>query len=180
MLIIGIGHKKHSGKDTLAEFIAEELDRCSIIVPHSILRFADQLKIEVTNVCRVPLFELEENKDVFRPMLQWWGTEFRRKYQGNDNYWVEKLAKRIEKSEHKSAVYLVTDVRFPNEFEWVKSKGGKLIKIERPGTSTDNHASETALDGYTGWDMIVQNDGSKEQLLHKAKGIVNSLIIPNL
>jgi phosphomevalonate kinase len=182
MLIIGLGYKKHSGKDTLAEMISEELNRHSIIIPHAIVHFADELKREVCKVCGIKETQLAKDKDTFRTILQWWGTEFRRKYGNNDNYWVEKMAARLDSiwSENKPVI-LIPDTRFTNECKWIKDRGGKLIHINRPGLqSIDTHPSEVELDNFTGWDMSVLNDGSKEQLLQKAKGIVNSLIIPNL
>lgn len=45
--------------------------------------------------------------------------------------------------------WIITDVRFPNEFEAIKSKGGIMIRVNRTGMiSEDTHESETALDYY--------------------------------
>lgn len=176
MLIIGIGYKKNSGKDTLAECIVKEIQDAFI------LHFADLLKEEVAEACDVTIEEINANKDIFRPILQWWGTEFRRKYQDNDNYWIgatEDFLRGPFCSDPK--VIIIPDTRFHNEADWIKSKGGKLIKIVRSGfMSSDNHSSETALEFYDKWDMVVTNNGTKEELLQVARGIINSLIMPNL
>jgi hypothetical protein len=179
MMIVGIGYKKHSGKDTLGKFLYEEILKHYVISFPCITHFADHLKEELAQACGVLTEEINGNKDLFRPALQWWGTEFRRKFGKNDNYWVDKMGTYLHGLD--SRLVIIPDVRFPNEAEWIKRKGGKLIKITRPElNSIDTHASEIAMDNFSGWDMEVINDGSKEQLLHKAKGIINSLIIPSL
>src|SRR5271166_895605 len=62
-----------------------------------------------------------------RALLQWWGTEFRRSV--NPDYWIEKLQEVIEKD--KPEVALVADVRFLNEFSWLKSVG-EVVRVDRP------------------------------------------------
>jgi hypothetical protein len=182
MLIIGIGYKKFSGKDTLASMIQEEMghDVCGII------HFADALKREVSAATGVSVEDINKNKDQFRPILQWWGNEFRRQFlPGVNDYWVDKVRETVDASiaiGTSLKVIIVPDLRYPNEADWIKARGGKLIKISRPSIeSIDLHLSEIAMNTYIGdWDMLIFNEGSKEELLHKARGIINSLIIPNL
>jgi NAD-dependent SIR2 family protein deacetylase len=182
MLIIGIGYKKFSGKDTLASMIQEEMghDVCGII------HFADALKREVSAATGVSVEDINKNKDQFRPILQWWGTEFRRQFlPGVNDYWVDKVRETIDASiaiGTSLKVVLVPDTRFPNEADWIKARGGKLIKIERPSIeSIDLHQSEIAMNSYKReWDMLIVNEGPREGLIHVARSIINSLIIPNL
>lgn len=70
-------------------------------------------------------------------------------------------------------------MRFPNEAEAIKAKGGILIRIEGDpqkqqgdGTRDDSHPSETALDNYDGFDFIIQNTGSLDAL----KGAVQLML----
>ena len=45
--------------------------------------------------------------------------------------------------------WIITDVRFPNEAQAVKDKGGIIIRVDRPGVSPINdHPSEIGLDGW--------------------------------
>ena len=77
--------------------------------------------------------------------------------------------------------WIVTDIRFPNEVEAIKSRGGIVIRVNRPDEVTlgggDNlyeHPSETLLDGYQDFDYIIENDGDISDLVRKVKelGIV--------
>ena len=88
--------------------------------------------------------------------------------------------------------WIITDNRFPNETKRVKKEGGLTIKIERdfnlrhPGYNNLEevkqkdielykqltHFSETALDDYTDWDHIIQNNGSLEDLIESVKQIM--------
>lgn len=70
--------------------------------------------------------------------------------------------------------WIITDVRFPNEAEAVKERGGKLIKVIR-NNNTGDHPSETALDNYDSWDFIVPNTGTLDDLLYQAEYIVDTL-----
>ena len=73
--------------------------------------------------------------------------------------------------------WIVTDVRFPNEAEAIKDRGGILIRINRPQyldnglvIRKDEHLSETALDDYDGFDYVINNDtNSVQDLVDKVK-----------
>lgn len=84
--------------------------------------------------------------------------------------------------------WVITDVRFPNEAEAIKRKGGIVLRIERPystvagGGNPANfnkeqfHASETALDDYKGFSHIIQNDGSVEELMEKLRETLKIIV----
>ena len=89
--------------------------------------------------------------------------------------------------------WIITDNRFPNEVKAVKRKNGLTLRIERDfnlrfpdyqsleEVNTKNidlynqltHFSETALDNYTEFDYIIQNNGT---ILDLIKNIENILI----
>jgi hypothetical protein len=78
------------------------------------------------------------------------------------------------KEEENNLIYpswCITDMRFPNEKEAVKEKGGITIKVVRPGTVIGNHPSETALDDAE-FDYEIINDGTIEDLIEKVKEIL--------
>ena len=72
---------------------------------------------------------------------------------------------------------ILTDVRFPNEAEAVKSNGGILIKVVNEnitsGTSESSHASESFTDAIE-CDYVVNNEGiSIMQLTEEVDRIIN-------
>jgi len=74
--------------------------------------------------------------------------------------------------------WIITDMRFPNEMDAVKERGGITIRVVRPGrTLTGTHPSEIALDGFIMHYEII-NDGSIEDLVEKVrKTLINENII---
>lgn len=90
----------------------------------------------------------------YRQFLQILGTEAGRD-KIHTNIWVNALMSGYQPDMN----WIITDVRFPNEAESVKANGGLLVRVER-NSLTGNHPSETALDGYSDWDFIIQNHGT--------------------
>lgn len=68
--------------------------------------------------------------------------------------------------------WIISDVRFPNEFKAIKDRGGIIIRIQREENETkEAHISETALDLFQ-FDYIVKNYGTIEDLINEAKVFV--------
>jgi len=79
--------------------------------------------------------------------------------------------------------WIISDVRFPNEVQAIKDRGGLLIKVQRHckecnglgyhkmdcGIGRLEHESETALDNYKDWDIVLNNTGSVEDLIEQIK-----------
>lgn len=167
-MLIGIGHKKRTGKDQYAKYLAEQLLHHGVGTT-DIFHFADALKEEVADVCRVSLDFIEANKQKFRPMLQWWGTDFRRDLCGDNYYWIKQTEEKFLNSPANHVI--VSDVRFENEARAIKKWGGVLIKIQRETGDIDPHPSETELDGFKDWDFVITNEGSLLDLLNKANAM---------
>lgn len=90
----------------------------------------------------------------YRWILQRWGTEYRRGQ--SPTYWVDRADEAI--AGRGRTVF--TDCRFPNEAEFVRSKGGALWHIFRPGLEGANaHASNQQLAFKTGEDLYIRNGG---------------------
>ena len=132
-----------------------------------------------------------------RLLLQLLGTQCGREII-HPNLWVNALFADYEGKEdkskrkyehianHKNVIYpswLVTDVRFPNEAKAIKDRGGLIIRVNRDSgqalidkgihipkwNCTEEHSSETSLDNYDGFDHVIDNNGSIEELVEKVK-----------
>lgn len=133
-------------------------------------------------------FELnEEGNDGFttasmtyREFLQKLGTEAIRNGLHSET-WVNALfadyipkKSKNEEEEYESRLpnWIITDLRFPNEFDAVKKRDGFTIRVSRgaPDYSTYGrpavplHPSETALDDHT-FDYVLHNSGTIEDLV---------------
>jgi len=155
-ILIGLlGHKQH-GKDSVFAALRQIEPTAQRIA------FADPLYEEVADACNVTVEFIKAHKEVFRPMMQWWGTEFRRGIGGNDDYWIDRAkdALRIVLN----PVIVFTDVRFPNEAKMIKERQGVLWRVVRPGMPVqDGHPSETVMKDYP-VDRVIPNDGTLNRL----------------
>jgi len=180
MALLSISGFSGVGKDTVAGIIQElQPDK-----QWQIKKFSGKLKEMASLLTNIPVdrFEDQEFKQnstvriytglwhkleiegttvvTVRQFLQHLGTECVRDLLGKD-VWVDALLKDYDKTKHN---WIITDCRFPNEFEGIQDKGGYTIKVTRKGINAINaHPSETALDGYD-FDGYVDNLGDMEDL----------------
>ena len=162
VMLIGISGKKRSGKDTVGAMVVEWLNEHGFDAAQ--VAFADQLKDEVAEATGVNRRMQEMDKERWRPILQWWGVEFRRHYFGQD-YWVSKMTQKLLAMDEDVAV--VTDVRFRDEAEFIRDSGGFVVRVERETGLQDGHSSETDLDGYSEFQATLSNDGTLDDLEEK-------------
>lgn len=110
-----------------------------------------------------------------RDLLQRMGTEVGREQFG-PHFWVDMAFKTINESEHD--LWVLSDVRFPNEYNAVVDNDGFVFRINRPGCGpANNHVSETALDGH-GWHAIIDNNGGLSDLRLHVEKVLKTLSIP--
>ena len=108
---------------------------------------------------------LLDEKMTYRDLLQMVGNSFR---DINPNIWVNSLFCDY----NDSSSWIITDVRFPNEFVSVRDRGGLNIRIERKTKSVDNDITETALDSYGKFDYVIKNNSSLPKLVEKVREIL--------
>ena len=180
-MIIGLGYKARSGKDTVAGILQTY---CGF----QPVAFADSLKLACKEVFGFTYDQLhgalKDSEDPYwsqvtgqglspRKILQLVGTEAFRKIIHPD-IWIYSLKKRVE--ELKNPNIVITDMRFFNEVEAVKKWGGYAIKIDRPGLPLVNqHVSEIELDAYYKWDYVLENDSTYDHLEIKVKELYRKL-----
>lgn len=112
-----------------------------------------------------------------RQALQVWGTGIRRKQ--NPDHWVNLAKTAIQEKLKKGYFVYITDGRFTNEFEVIKSLNGvsivlnsteptRINRIEkrdgiRPSADALNHASEQDWKTYQDFDIVIDNDQQSEE-----------------
>lgn len=176
--IIGLSGKARSGKDYLAK---------NVIVPLGFLplALADHFKVDAVVKRGAPIHEVffGEKSPRTRRLLQLLGTEKGRNKMGED-VWCKHLEVWIARlSSQGVRRFVITDVRFPNEVDWIHSLGGKVYRVTGRGGITPrkpktwwekvkalfglwndpaSHPSETALDGFIGFDRVIDNSPENE------------------
>lgn len=189
--IIGICGPKYSGKDTAAATLARAHK-------YQMVAFASFLK----DACRA-IFMLShdqlhgDKKEVVderwgvspRQILQRVGTDlFREQLHkvlpelnlgADKSLWCRCMRMWIDTFKTPQRI-VITDVRFKDEEELVRSLGGKILRIERaarPG-SGDTHASEVEQTQIVA-DYTIHNDGTLQDLAREVTRVAN-LVSPSL
>lgn len=148
-LVIGVGHKSRHGKDQAARFIIDAYPDVDI----QRFGFADALKA----YCRVELGMTSKDG----ALLQKVGVARRNV---DTDVWVRALYHTL--AERRPEVAIITDMRFPNEVAMVHEMGGYAVKVERRLSDgrlfrtqdrDPDHSSETALDGFDGFNAVIDN-----------------------
>lgn len=131
--LIEAGWERRAFADTLREFLYAVNPVIPIKgKPYRLARLVDAYGWEAVKVAH----------DEVRELLQRLGTDAGRKILG-ENVWVTATLAGITQPT------VVTDVRFPNEADAVRARGGLVVRVLREGTGPVNgHVSETALDDY--------------------------------
>ncbi len=171
--IVGLAGKIGSGKDYVAKHTFKPLG-------FKQWAFAWPLKIAV--LAENPEFTWNQvfvtKPSTVRTRLQLRGTEEGRNKYGED-VWVRATDAYLTLLHEEWGIndFVLTDVRFPNEAEYIKSQAGLLIKVHAPvrqleaekGLKLEHtlHASETALDGYEDWDIVYNNDPESTRLANE-------------
>jgi hypothetical protein len=184
--IVGLTGFAGAGKDTAAGYLAEALQARGKRV--EIMSFAEPLRAMLRGL-GVPNQYMTERQlkelDVpgfnasYRHMAQTLGTEWGRQCMGG-NIWLRHLEMRIGQACAGRQVnfVFVTDVRFPNEANWVREQRGSLVHIDRPGLQrVREHVSERAA---LPWDHWLANDTDLGGLRSRCGHTSNALLSDSL
>lgn len=166
-MIIGLNGYAKSGKDEVAKAIK------SLHPMWEIKKFAGKLKDIASILTGVPAESFEDQSFKMRHLLGWdmtardllqkIGTEGIRESVHQDA-WVNALFVDY----YKHAKWVITDVRFPNEAQAIKDRGGFVVRVNRPGVGpVNNHPSETAMDDWD-FDDVIENNGTLQELKIKS------------
>ena len=182
-LIIAISGRLGSGKDLVAEIIKKRSN-----LEFKQTAFAKKLKEIVALLASVPYETTltQEGKNIYikeydktiGEMLQLVGTNAMRD-NFDKNVWINACMLEMKNI---PGNYVITDCRFDNEADAIKNAGGIVIRVNRPinpvaeASGRDlTHASETGLDNYSGFDYIINNTGTLEDLYHQVDSVLSMI-----
>ncbi len=198
MRLIGLTGHAGAGKDTAADLISEVCDAYKMAFAAT-LRFEVAWHFQ----CSGELFTDRSRKDtdtealalsrcdveafrVFaagprfaagaspRAIMQKWG-DFRRAC--DPDYFLTNVRETVRwyqgTARRQPEAIVITDVRFPNEADMVRSHGGQIWRITRPGIGPVNgHASERT--DLLQADLELANDGSVDALRRKISDVMST------
>lgn len=122
------------------------------------------LRLELTNT----------KYESLRDLMQIFGTDFCRVLIDNE-IWIKITKMQIKKGE----LIIIPDVRFLEEFNFIKEMGGFMMQINRDLDNQDNHISESSIIDDSHFDFIVENSKSIS-ILQDEIILWHSLRFPNI
>ena len=176
-LLIGLVGPAGSGKDTATQMLHDQW--LAEHTPGAALAFADPIRsmaVALMKSASVPhptryatdraLKEtaIPELGTSYRHVTQTLGTEWGQQCMGR-GFWISLLENRMAGLMTKGFDrFVITDVRFETEANWVRAMGGLIWRIERPGaTPVREHVSELGMTQIRA-DRVILNDGNLEDL----------------
>jgi hypothetical protein len=179
-MIIGLTGYARSGKDSVAKILVDNYG-------FNRLAFADKVRgllleldpiledgHHLRSIVKEYGWEIAKAKPEVRRLLQTLGFSARKLF--GKNFWIHNCLDEIAPANYYIHNFVVTDVRFTNEAEAIKEKGGQLWRVNRPGVKAINdHISESELDNYP-VDCIFVNYTSIEDLELSVKTRMQGLL----
>ena len=183
-ILLGLTGRAGSGKDTAADHLCRHFGfvRASFAEP---IKTMLEAMLEHAGVDHAHLYEPSKKNTPIpqlrgataRQMMQTLGTEWGRECMG-PHWWLHLLDRHLGISAgtpvHDRIV--ITDVRFPNEGEWLHQHGGHVLRLVRHHAAPVRaHASEQQIDLLPA-DFAIHNDGPTLCGLHALlDGLADSL-----
>lgn len=102
-----------------------------------------------------------QNKDDYRPLLQWLGGYFVTKI--SPTIWYDELFRRIDLHETRRDLIIVSGVRYLNDATLIKEHGGRIVAITRPGNPDKTDVTESERAKIPA-DITIANNGTLPDL----------------
>lgn len=177
--IIALTGPKGSGKDTVGQLIADMIPNAQTIA------FADPIKQVI-----VDIFKLDgiSDYDLFKRTVVDYKLDYVPKHLAgrhivreigmlmrnyDDKQFNNYIRTCVESDTDK--VWIVTDLRFDNEYTFLRSMGAKIIKITRPTYTYDGHITEREFNDSL-VDHTLMNDGSLDYLRIRTEIVLKNIM----
>lgn len=200
MIKVAIMGKQNSGKNTLANLIQAETERQfhhsdATLWTTKLMAFADPIKEmgmamfpgsdrqgwygpSRLRSSIIPNAYKNEQPLTYRQVLLDLGKQGR---EYNENLWVENLATRFYELARQTMppnLVVITDVRFPNEFDYLISKQFHMVRLYRPfGNNNSQEVSEVSQDILNDeqFHSVLYNSGTLDDLRQRVSEMIADL-----
>lgn len=182
--IIALTGPKGSGKDTVGQLIKEMYFKYNV---HTIA-FADPIKKEVQHIFNLDSTD-NDQYDAFKRASSYFNVDESVSRVVAGRHIVREIGMLMRRYDEKqftnyvvneirhlpSDLWVVTDLRFDNEYSVLKGLGAKIIKIIRPQYQYDGHITERAFDDHL-VDKVLMNDGDMDYLKQRVRYVMDSIM----
>ncbi len=180
-MIVGFGHRARVGKDTAGNWLIdqgwERLAFADLVrqVLYTMDPVVDPVSTEyyfcLKNMVDTMGWEMTKKNTEVRTLLQKLGHGLREIL--DPGVWCRPVVKKAELLDEGGTDVVITDVRYMNEIEAIWRAGGRVYRIDR-AVARIKHPGEEQLDEFQGWDGIIDNNGSIEDLNGQVRTLVMS------
>lgn len=169
--LVGIAYASRVGKDTAADALVRDLGYRKFAFASALKELALEVNPVVLPTPGIQNVQSGHNRLAWVVRLDGWErckdryAEVRTFLENlgcgartvfGEDFWAEIVMKRVQYVDKA----VVSDVRFRNEFDAIRSQGGKLIKIRRPGHQPRPFEAELDEIPDDEWDLVIDNVGS--------------------
>ena len=172
-MIAGFTGKAGAGKTTAAQTMIDEAISAMAFGTATLMSFAEPIK----RVAKESFGWDGQKDEKGRRLLQVIGTEAGREY--NPGIWIDALMKKADESGNNTLV-CIDDVRFDNEAEVIRERGGHVFAVEGRISNLGlnaAHASERGVDEELITDTL-RNDGTREALRERIHDLLDCWLVP--
>ncbi|MFJ4529060.1 deoxynucleotide monophosphate kinase family protein [Streptomyces nigrescens] len=186
---IALMGRARSGKDTIAKRLihqdayvrvafADPLKDMALRIDPFINKYGSGPMLRLSDVEEIHGWErAKDDYPEVRRFLQHLGQSIREQ---DEDYWLRQGLRKLDVAAKWNIPVVVTDVRYPNEYEALRGRGFKMVRITRPepGQIIDwnsiggDHESETALSEHE-YDVLIRNNGPLAQLYQDADALAD-------
>jgi len=176
-MLIGLGGKLQSGKDTVFNIIkdlrpeaekfyfTENMKRSAAAIFDIDPEVWEDWKNNSRAIIILKTQQGVHSKLTVREFLQRYGTEAHRDI-FDENFWLDDMLP--EELDHSGRLIVFKDMRMPNEIDRIIQLGGFTVKIEKDGLPTSDHSTEREIpDELIDWHL--DNNGTYEELKNNVK-----------
>ncbi|AWY39440.1 deoxynucleotide monophosphate kinase [Pseudomonas putida] len=178
-LLIGLAGRARTGKTTAANHLVN-------VHGFQGYAFADPLRDGLMNILNLSPCDFDGARKEQpiewlgrspRELMQSLGTDWGRD-QVHPDLWLLLAAQNLEflgQTNDTATGFVISDLRFENEAEFVRKRGGMVIHFLRPDAVEVNpHLSEAGV-GIQDCDLVLHNDGALEDLFGQLDEFFNAL-----
>lgn len=175
MKLIGLSGAAGVGKDTVADYLASQygLSQYAFAAPikeglKAMFGLTDQHFTH--GLKEAPVEHLGVSPRVLAQRL---GTEYGREMVCPD-VWIREAERRwLALQDGASGGMVISDVRFDNEADWVRRRGGQVWHIWRPDAKpVARHKSEDGVQIVKEQDILLLNNGTLDDLYEIVRGVL--------